>query len=39
MVRERRTQINTMNKNTRDTRFIPRFGHITKVTIKVKPTH
>jgi hypothetical protein len=31
MVRERRTQTNTMSKNTRDTRFIPRFGHTTKV--------
>jgi hypothetical protein len=31
MVRERRTCISTMNKNTRDTRFIPRFGHTTKV--------
>jgi hypothetical protein len=31
MVRERRTWISTMNKNTRDTRFIPRFGHTTKV--------
>jgi hypothetical protein len=31
MVRERRTQANTMNKNTRDTRFIPRFGHTTKL--------
>jgi hypothetical protein len=29
-VRERRTWISTMNKNTRDTRFIPRFGHTTK---------
>jgi hypothetical protein len=29
-VRERRTQTNTMSKNTRDTRFIPRFGHTTK---------
>jgi hypothetical protein len=28
MVRERRTQISTMNKNTR---FIPRFCHTTKV--------
>jgi hypothetical protein len=32
MVRERRTQTNTMSKNTRDTRFILRFGHTTKVT-------
>jgi hypothetical protein len=31
IVRERRTQTNTMSKNTRDTRFIPRFGHTTKV--------
>jgi hypothetical protein len=31
MVRECRTQTNTMSKNTRDTRFIPRFGHTTKV--------
>jgi hypothetical protein len=31
MVRERRTRISTMNKNTRDTRFIQRFGHTTKV--------
>jgi hypothetical protein len=31
MVRERRTQTNTMSKNTRDTRFISRFGHTTKV--------
>jgi hypothetical protein len=31
MVRERKTQTNTMSKNTRDTRFIPRFGHTTKV--------
>jgi hypothetical protein len=31
MVRERRTRTNTMNKNTRYTRFIPRFGHTTKV--------
>jgi hypothetical protein len=31
MVRERRTRISTMYKNTRDTRFIPRFGHSTKV--------
>jgi hypothetical protein len=30
-VREQRTQTNTMSKNTRDTRFIPRFGHTTKV--------
>jgi hypothetical protein len=29
-VRERRTQKNTMSKNTRDTRFILRFGHTTK---------
>jgi hypothetical protein len=26
-----RERINTMSKNTRDTRFIPRFGHTTKV--------
>jgi hypothetical protein len=31
MVRERRTRTNTMSKNTRDTRFILRFGHTTKV--------
>jgi hypothetical protein len=31
MVRERRTQTNTMSKNTRDIRFIARFGHNTKV--------
>jgi hypothetical protein len=31
MVRERRTRINTMSKNTRDTRFVLRFGHTTKV--------
>jgi hypothetical protein len=31
MVRERRTQTNIMSKNTVDTRFIPRFGHTTKV--------
>jgi hypothetical protein len=31
MVRERRTQTNTMSKNIRDTRFIPRFSHTTKV--------
>jgi hypothetical protein len=31
MVRERRTQTNIMRKNTRATRFIPRFGHTTKV--------
>jgi hypothetical protein len=31
MVRERRTRTNTMSKNTRDTRFITRFGHTTKV--------
>jgi hypothetical protein len=31
MVRERRTRISTMNKNTRDTRFIPRFGQTAKV--------
>jgi hypothetical protein len=30
MVIERRTRTNTMNKNTRDTRFIPRFSHTTK---------
>jgi hypothetical protein len=32
MVREQKTQTNTMSKNIRDTRFIPRFGHTTKVT-------
>jgi hypothetical protein len=31
MLRERRTQTNTMSKNTRDRRFILRFGHTTKV--------
>jgi hypothetical protein len=31
MVKERRTRTYTMNKNTRDTRFISRFGHTTKV--------
>jgi hypothetical protein len=31
MVRERRTQINTMRKNIRDIRLILRFGHTTKV--------
>jgi hypothetical protein len=31
MVREQRTQTNTMSKNTRDRRFISRFGHTTKV--------
>jgi hypothetical protein len=31
MVRERRTRTNTMSKNIRDTRFISRFGHTTKV--------
>jgi hypothetical protein len=31
MVREQRTRINTMRKNTRDTRFISRFDHTTKV--------
>jgi hypothetical protein len=30
-VREGITRIDTMSKNTRDTRFIPRFGHTTKV--------
>jgi hypothetical protein len=29
-VREGITRINTMSKNTRDTRFIPRFGHTTR---------
>jgi hypothetical protein len=31
MVREQRTRTNTTSKNTRDTRFIPRFSHTTKV--------
>jgi hypothetical protein len=31
MVRERKTRTNTMSKNTRDKRFILRFGHATKV--------
>jgi hypothetical protein len=30
MVRERRTRTNTMNKSTRDTRFILRFSHTIK---------
>jgi hypothetical protein len=31
MVRGQRIRTNTMSKNIRDTRFIPRFGHTTKV--------